>query len=116
MVKISSRLLLHIRRLVLVMLLLCCGVAQSGAVENAPHQLSNPQWLQLPTDSLSKLGGYYLNKKNIPDSAYLCYSIIIDRYHENKLKKEELKQRFDCCPVFFSLVSQPLSEQFCFEP
>ena len=91
MVKISSRLLLHIRRLVLVMLLLCCGVAQSGAVENAPHQLSNPQWLQLPTDSLSKLGGYYLNKKNIPDSAYLCYSIIIDRYHENKLKKEELK-------------------------
>lgn len=91
MVKISSRLLLHIRRLVLVMLLLCCEVAQSGAVENAPLQLNNTQWLQLPTDSLMKLGNYYLDKRNIPDSAYLCFSIIIDRYHKNKLKKDELK-------------------------
>ncbi len=93
MIRISSRYIQHLilfRRLVLV-LLLCCGVVQGGAVENSPHQLSNPQWLQLPTDSLSKLGGYYLNKKNIPDSAHLCFSIIIDRYHENKLKKEELK-------------------------
>lgn len=93
MIRISSRYIQHLilfRRLVLV-LLLCCGVAQSGAVENAPLQLSNPQWLQLPTDSLSKLGGYYLNKKNIPDSAYLCYSIIINRYHENQLKKKELQ-------------------------
>ena len=78
-------------RLVLVMLLLCFGVKQSSAVENSPRQLSNPQWLQLPTDSLSKLGGYYLDKRNIPDSAYLCLSIVIDRYHENQLKKEELK-------------------------
>lgn len=77
-------------RLALVMLL-CCSVVQSRAVENSPHQLSNPQWLQLPTDSLSKLGGYYLDKRNIPDSAYLCFSIVIDRYHENQLKKEELK-------------------------
>ena len=78
-------------RLALVMLLLCFGVVQSSAVENSPHQLSNPQWLQLPTDSLWNLGGYYLDKRNIPDSAYLCSSIIIDRYHENQLKKEELK-------------------------
>lgn len=78
-------------RTALVLLLLCCGVAQSGAIENSPRQLNNPQWLQLPTDSLSKLGGYYLGKRNIPDSAYLCFSIIIDRYHENQLKKEELK-------------------------
>ncbi len=78
-------------RLALVMLLLCFGVKQSRAVENFPRQLSNPQWLRLPTDSLSKLGGYYLDKRNIPDSAYLCFSIVIDRYHENQLKKEELK-------------------------
>ena len=77
--------------LALVIFLLCCGVKQSGAVENAPHQLNNPQWLKLPTDSLSKLGGYYLDKRNIPDSAYLCFSIIIDRYHKNQLKKDELK-------------------------
>lgn len=78
-------------RTALVLLLLCCGVVQSGAIENSPRQLGNPQWLQLPTDSLWKLGGYYLNKRNIPDSAYLCSSIIIDRYHENQLKKEEFK-------------------------
>ena len=92
-VKISNQMIHHVpflRRLVLVMLL-CCSVVQSRAVENSPHQLSNPQWLQLPTDSLSKLGGYYLDKRNIPDSAYLCFSIVIDRYHENQLKKEELK-------------------------
>ena len=83
--------ILHVRWLVLVMLLLCCGVAQGGTVETSPHQLNNPQWLQLPTDSLLKLGGYFMNKKNIPDSAYLCFSIIIDRYHENKPKKEEVK-------------------------
>lgn len=83
--------ILHVRRLMLVMLLLCCGAVQSSAVETSPRHLNNPQWLQLPTDSLGKLGGYYYNKRNIPDSAYLCFSIIIDRYHENKLKKEELK-------------------------
>ena len=73
------------------MLLLCCGVANSEAVENSPRHIHNIQWLQLPTDSLVRLGDYYLNKRDIPDSAYLCYSIIIDRYHENKLKKEEFK-------------------------
>ncbi len=78
-------------RLVIVVLMLCCGVKQSCAFENSPRQLSNPQWLRLPTDSLSKLGGYYLDKRNIPDSAYLCFSIVIDRYYENQLKKEELK-------------------------
>lgn len=94
MLKISSRFVQHLilfRRLVLVLLLLCCGAVQSSAVETSPRHLSNPQWLQLPTDSLMKLGSYYLDKRNIPDSAYLCYSIIIDRYHENNLKKEELK-------------------------
>lgn len=91
MVKISSRFLLHVRRMVLIMLLLCCWVEQGGAFENSPRQLNNTQWLKLPTDSLYKLGVYYWNKRNIPDSAYLCYSIVIDRYHENKLKKEEFK-------------------------
>ncbi|MBR0493108.1 MAG: helix-turn-helix transcriptional regulator [Muribaculaceae bacterium] len=94
MIRISSRYVQHLilfRRLVLVMHLLCCGMVLGGAVETSPRHLSNPQWLQLPTDSLMKLGGYYLDKRNIPDSAYLCFSIIIDRYHENKLKKEELK-------------------------
>ena len=75
----------------LIMLLLCCGVVQSGAVENSPHYLNNTQWLQMPTDSLMNLAHYYLDKINIPDSAYLCFNIIIDRYHKNKLKKEELK-------------------------
>jgi AraC-like DNA-binding protein len=92
--KISSQFVHHVnllKRLALVLLLLCFVVKQSGAVENSPHQLSNPQWLKLPTDSLMKLGGYYLSKRNIPDSAYLCFSIIIGRYHENQLKKEELK-------------------------
>ena len=89
MVKISSHLLFS--RLILVILLLCCGMAHGGIVENSPRQLNNTQWLQLPTDSLMKLGGYYLNKGDIPDSAYLCYSIVIDRYHENKLKEEEFK-------------------------
>ena len=73
------------------MLLLCCGGVQSSAVEDFPHYLNKTQWLQLPTDSLMNLSNYYLNKRNIPDSAYLCYSIIIDRYHENKLKEKELK-------------------------
>lgn len=94
MVKILSLFVHHVTlfgRLTLVMLLLWFGVANSGAVENSPRQFHNTQWLQLPTDSLMKLGGYYLNKRNIPDSAYLCYSIVIDRYHENKLKKEEYK-------------------------
>lgn len=77
-------------RLALVMLL-CCSVKQSCAFENSPRQLNNPQWLKLPTDSLYHLGSYFLNKKNCPDSAFLCYSIIIDRYHENKLKKGEIK-------------------------
>lgn len=78
-------------RLALVMLLLFCGVKQSGAVENSPHQLNNPQWLQLPTDSLWKLASDYMAIRNNPDSAFLCFSIIIGRYHENKLKKEELR-------------------------
>ncbi len=77
--------------LVLVLLLIYGGAIPSGAVENSPHQLNNPQWLKLPTDSLQKLGNYYLDKKNLPDSAYLCYSIVIDRYHNNKIKKNELR-------------------------
>ncbi|MBQ0115235.1 MAG: AraC family transcriptional regulator [Bacteroidales bacterium] len=77
--------------LVFVVLMICFGALQGSAVENSPHQLKNTEWLKLPTDSLSKLGGYFLRKKNIPDSAYHCYSIIIDRYHDNKLNKEELK-------------------------
>lgn len=93
MVKKSSRFIHHVTifwRQAIVLLLMCCGLMRGGAVETAPQQLVNTQWLQLPTDSLEKLARYYLEKRNVPDSAHLCYSIIIDRYHENKLKKEEL--------------------------
>lgn len=94
MVKNSSQFVNHAAifwRQALVLLLLCCGVMRCGAVEDAPQQLVNTQWLQLPTDSLMKLSRYYFHKRNAPDSAYHCYSIVIDRYHKNKLKEEELK-------------------------
>lgn len=93
MARISSRFVRHLilfKRLAIVMLLLCCGALPSSAVETSPRHLNNPQWLQMPTDSLMKLGGYYFYV-NLPDSEYLCYSIVIDRFHENMLKKEELK-------------------------
>lgn len=46
---------------------------------------------KLPTATLMKMGNDFMNIKNMPDSAMLCYSLIANRYNEN-LKGEELKQ------------------------
>jgi YesN/AraC family two-component response regulator len=49
------------------------------------------QWEKLPTATLMKMGNDFMNIKNMPDSAMLCYSLIANRYNEN-LDREELEQ------------------------
>lgn len=41
------------------------------------------QWEKLPTATLMKMGNDFMNIKNMPDSAMLCYSLIANRYNEN---------------------------------
>ncbi len=48
------------------------------------------QWEALPTLQLMQMGGDFMNIKNMPDSAMLCYSIVANRYNEN-LQGDELK-------------------------
>ncbi len=78
-----------IRFLILSMFVLICSIAVMA--EDVNFLTNRFQWEKLPTATLMKMGNDFMNIKNMPDSAMLCYSLIANRYNEN-LKRDELEQ------------------------
>jgi AraC-like DNA-binding protein len=49
------------------------------------------RWANLPTSELMKKGNLYFNNHNKIDSATVCFSIVANRYYENKLDISDMK-------------------------
>ena len=58
--------------------------------EDVTFMSNRRQWEKLPTLTLMNMGGKYLDYRMMPDSALLCYTIVINRYSED-LNDEDLK-------------------------
>lgn len=77
------------RKIAIIGVVLVCALAV--VAEDVTFLNNRRQWEQLPTATLMHMGNDFMNVKNLPDSALLCFSLIANRYNEN-LKGEELKQ------------------------
>lgn len=77
------------RKIAIIGVVLVCVLAV--VAEDVTFLNNRRQWEQLPTATLMHMGNDFMNVKNLPDSALLCFSLIANRYNEN-LKGEELKQ------------------------
>lgn len=77
------------RRIAIMGVLLVCALAV--VAEDVTFLNNRRQWEKLPTATLMQMGKDFMNVKNLPDSAMLCYSLIANRYNES-LKGEELQQ------------------------
>ncbi|MBO5539534.1 MAG: hypothetical protein J5980_01160, partial [Muribaculaceae bacterium] len=77
------------RRIAIIGVMLACALAVMA--EDVTFMTNRRHWEQLPTSTLMQMGNAFINHKNMPDSAMLCYSIIANRYNEN-LNREELEQ------------------------
>ena len=75
-------------RIVVVAILLLCALAVMA--EDVTFMSNRRHWEKLPTATLMKMGGKYLDYRMMPDSALLCYTIVINRYSED-LNDEDLK-------------------------
>lgn len=78
-----------IRHLVVSIFIFICSIFVMA--EDVTFMTNRRQWEKLPTATLMKMGNDFMNIKNMPDSAMLCYSLIANRYNEN-LKRDELEQ------------------------
>ena len=85
------------RRITVFIVLLLSTLAVMA--EDVTFMTNRRQWERLPTATLLQLGDNFLNNKNLPDSAMLCYTIAANRYNEN-LDENELKQ---CVLGYYSL-------------
>lgn len=77
------------RRIAIIGVVLACALAVLA--EDVTFMTNRRQWEKQPTATLMQMGKAFINHKNMPDSAMLCFSIIANRYNEN-LKGEELKR------------------------
>lgn len=77
------------RRIAIMGVVLVCALAVLAG--DVTFLNNRRQWEKLPTATLMQMGNDFINHKNMPDSALLCYSLIANRYNES-LKGEELKQ------------------------
>lgn len=75
-------------RIVVVAILLLCALAVMA--EDVTFMSNRRHWEKLPTATLMKMGNKYLDYRMMPDSALLCYTIVINRYSED-LNDEDLK-------------------------
>lgn len=78
------------RRIIVFIILLVCALAVMA--EDVTFMSNRRQWEKLPTATLMRMGGRFLDQRMMPDSALLCYTIVINRYSE-ELNDEDLK----CC-------------------
>ena len=78
------------RRIAVIAILLVCALAVMA--EDVTFMTNRRQWEKLPTATLMQMGGRFLDQRMMPDSALLCWSIVVNRYNEN-LDEDELK----CC-------------------
>ena len=76
------------KRIAVVAILLLGSLAVMA--EDVTFMSNRRHWEKLPTATLMKMGGNYLDYRMMPDSALLCYTIVINRYGEN-LNDEDLK-------------------------
>ncbi len=76
------------RRIMVIAMVLVATLAVMA--EDVTFLNNRRQWEALPTLQLMQMGGDFMNIKNMPDSAMLCYSIVANRYNEN-LQGDELK-------------------------
>lgn len=67
------------RRIAIIGVMLACALAVMA--EDVTFLSNRRHWEQLPTSTLMQMGNAFINHKNMPDSAMLCYSIIANRYH-----------------------------------
>ena len=81
--------------LIIYMLLAYMGLQ---AQDNQRLTTNYKKWQQLSTDVLVDMGSYYMDKRNMPDSALLCYTIAANRYYKGEPAGEELwNQTFAIC-------------------
>lgn len=76
------------RRILVIAVTLVATLAMLA--EDVTFLNNRRQWEALPTATLMKMGNDYMNLKDMPDSAVLCYFIIANRYNES-LTGEDLK-------------------------
>lgn len=48
------------------------------------------RWINLPSETLLKMGRNFVNEQDKPDSALLCFTILTNRYDENADKEEKI--------------------------
>lgn len=77
------------RRITVFIVLLLGALAVMS--EDVTFMTNRRQWEKLPNATLMKMGANFMNMKNMPDSAMLCYSLVANRYNEN-LESKELVQ------------------------
>ncbi len=76
------------KRIAVVAILLLGSLAVMA--EDVTFMSNRRHWEKLPSETLMKMGGNYLDYRMMPDSALLCYTIVINRYGENP-NDEDLK-------------------------
>jgi len=84
------------RALVAVMLLVCLLAV---AAEDVTLLGNRRQWEQLPTATLMQMG-HQFECKGLPDSMFLCYSIVANRYDTRSVQGKELEQ---CVSAIFDI-------------
>lgn len=68
------------------------AMAAPGACRAASKKALYNGWMQLPADSLLKMGTYNARNGTSPDTALICYTIVANRYD----KKLSLKEKMLC--------------------
>lgn len=74
------------RRLAIIAILLLCSLA--AMAEDVTFMTNRRQWEKLPTLTLMNMGGRFLDQRMMPDSALLCWSIVVNRYNENMQERD----------------------------
>ena len=74
--------------LVAVMLLVCALAVVAGDVTFLNNRR---QWEKLPTATLMQMG-HQFEQKGLPDSMFLCFSIVANRYGSHATQGKELEQ------------------------
>lgn len=81
----------------LTSVLLVCSLAV--AAEDITFMNNRRQWEQLPTGALMQMG-HQFEHKNLPDSMFLCFSIVANRYDTHSPQGKELEQ---CVGAIFDI-------------
>ena len=80
-------------RLRFLVVALCCIFPLGGKAARAIYSLATyRQWSKLPTDTLMNRGRAYLTHQTSIDSAFVCYTVVVERFKEGQGNHHECYQ------------------------